>query len=576
MKNNILRTGLLLCLLVSALSLYSQGLTPKGGFIGAGPEINGHTYSGFSAGAALLAGLELDDIFSAGLRLGYYHNFGIISSLEPMVFFRFNLPWFHFSNPDDAFFVQAETGLINYLEREYYNHLQVHHSLVGGISIGLRFNFLEYLYVEPALRFGYPHIWSFNVTTGFRFLNSGSNRQAAQSRRQTIESRTQAAVNMEQITESSGQITEIEEVNEVPVEIAAEVPGGATTGIPGGTTTGVPGGATTGVPGGTPGGTAPGVPGGTAPGVPGGTTATGVPGGATTGVPGGTTTGVPGGTTTGVPGGTTTGVPGGTTTGVPGGTTTGVPGGTPGGTAPGVPGGTTTGVPGGTTTGVPGGTTTGVPGGTTSGVPGGTTSGVPGGTTTGVPGGTTTGVPGGTTTGVPGGATTGVPGGTTTGVPTGTTAGVPTGIIIEEEPAHGIQLIQDYAENLRLQVTSIIFRADHADFIDLSEEIIQSNQAAIRRVAEILNIYSNYRIIIDGHANPTTAPDTQERLDEEDSLMHLSEQRALRIMEELAQLGVSYSRMTVRGFGTTRSLVPWDDYDNIHLNRRVEIILVRD
>jgi outer membrane protein OmpA-like peptidoglycan-associated protein len=150
---------------------------------------------------------------------------------------------------------------------------------------------------------------------------------------------------------------------------------------------------------------------------------------------------------------------------------------------------------------------------------------------------------------------------------------IPDEIIEETIEEDEIKIVQDNDGNLRIQVFSIIFRADHADFIGLSDEIIENNYAAIRDVAELLTKYKNYRVIIEGHANPTK-PEGPARERERYSLTHLSEQRALKVLEELGALGISYERMTVLGAGFSELLAPYNDYENVWKNRRVEFILI--
>jgi outer membrane protein OmpA-like peptidoglycan-associated protein len=145
----------------------------------------------------------------------------------------------------------------------------------------------------------------------------------------------------------------------------------------------------------------------------------------------------------------------------------------------------------------------------------------------------------------------------------------------KEETDEGIKIIQDDDGNLRLQVFSIIFRADHADFTGLSDETVENNYATIRRVAELLDRYKDYRIIIEGHANPTT-PEGPARERERYSLTRLSEQRALKVLEELGNMGISYARMNVLGAGFSKTIAPYNDYENVWKNRRVEFILIME
>jgi outer membrane protein OmpA-like peptidoglycan-associated protein len=146
--------------------------------------------------------------------------------------------------------------------------------------------------------------------------------------------------------------------------------------------------------------------------------------------------------------------------------------------------------------------------------------------------------------------------------------------IQKDEFKNGIRIIRDDDDKLRIQVTSIIFPANRADFEGLSDDVLKDNMAALKRVADLLNRYKNYRIIAEGHANPTSPPGAR-RDREERAFILLSEQRAAKIADELAKLGVDRTRITVTGAGTSKLLAPWDDNANNWKNRRVEFILER-
>jgi len=125
---------------------------------------------------------------------------------------------------------------------------------------------------------------------------------------------------------------------------------------------------------------------------------------------------------------------------------------------------------------------------------------------------------------------------------------------------------------LVIQVPSIVFRADHADYAGLSAENLSSNENAFRIAATITKNLSGYRLIVEGHANPTTQ-EGPARERENSSLTTLSEQRAQAVVNELVRRGVDRSRITALGFGGTNTLFPWTDSENVWRNRRVEFIL---
>ena len=147
--------------------------------------------------------------------------------------------------------------------------------------------------------------------------------------------------------------------------------------------------------------------------------------------------------------------------------------------------------------------------------------------------------------------------------------------IKEGDVIDDMKIIKDDDDNLRLQVFSIMFRNNQADFAGLSDETVKSNYETLRHVAEFLSKYKNYRIIIEGHANPTT-PEGRARDQERNTVIRLSEQRALKVLEIINEFGVSYDRMGVSGAGFSKMLAPYNDNENNWKNRRVEIILIKE
>jgi outer membrane protein OmpA-like peptidoglycan-associated protein len=341
-------------------SLFAIDFLPNGGFAGLGPEINEDSRAGISLGGILLFGIDLNDYFSLGLKTALFDNFDTLCSYETSLFFRYYLPGLHLPKSTDGPFVQAEAGGMVFFERGYHRFLEAFPAFSGGLSAGWRFTLGKRWYVEPAARFGYPHIWGLNVMAGFRFKTEQKIIVIEQKKEEEI---IEQIIDEEKIEEPIYEESE----EEIPDEIIEET--------------------------------------------------------------------------------------------------------------------------------------------------------------------------------------------------------------IEEIEEDEIKIVQDNDGNLRIQVFSIIFRADHADFNGLSDEIIENNYAAIKRVAELLTKYKNYRVIIEGHANPTK-PEGPAREQERYSLTRLSEQRALKVLEELVALGVSYDRMTVLGAGFSGIIAPYNDYENVWKNRRVEFILI--
>jgi len=133
-----------------------------------------------------------------------------------------------------------------------------------------------------------------------------------------------------------------------------------------------------------------------------------------------------------------------------------------------------------------------------------------------------------------------------------------------------VLVIRD-GDRLKIAVPSIIFRENAADFNGLTSEVVDRNILVLRRIAEILNKFRDYRIQVEGHANNVTG--TQREEDTE--LIPLSRSRADAVRTFLIQNGVDAARLTTIGMGGTRPVATRGDRENWWKNRRVEFILIR-
>jgi flagellar hook assembly protein FlgD/outer membrane protein OmpA-like peptidoglycan-associated protein len=133
-----------------------------------------------------------------------------------------------------------------------------------------------------------------------------------------------------------------------------------------------------------------------------------------------------------------------------------------------------------------------------------------------------------------------------------------------------VLVIRD-GNNLKIQVPSIVFRANEADFVGLSPDIVDNNNRILRRIAEILNKFRDYRVQVEGHANPVLRTEAEER----NELQPLSESRARAVVTLLTEYGVARSRLSSIGMGGSRPVVRFEDRDNWWKNRRVEFILIK-
>jgi hypothetical protein len=143
--------------------------------------------------------------------------------------------------------------------------------------------------------------------------------------------------------------------------------------------------------------------------------------------------------------------------------------------------------------------------------------------------------------------------------------------VIEKVPVK-VLVIPD-GDKLRVYTPPFIFNAYHADFEGLSEEIIDDNTHTLRHIVDLLNTFPDYRLEVEGYANPTT-PEGPRRIREEPVLLRLSEDRAKTVVDTLVYLGVDPDRLSYRGMGSLKTVAPFNDQKTNWMNRRVEFILV--
>ena len=146
-----------------------------------------------------------------------------------------------------------------------------------------------------------------------------------------------------------------------------------------------------------------------------------------------------------------------------------------------------------------------------------------------------------------------------------------------------VLVIRD-GNRIKMQVPSIIFRSDAADF-KTSEELaampnwdgrttgldrrtLENNVKILSRISEILKKFRDYNVTIEGNANNLSG--SQE---EEDEVKILSEKRAKFVREWLIKDGVPASNLTALGNGSKNPAIPSTNIDDRWKNRRVEFIL---
>jgi outer membrane protein OmpA-like peptidoglycan-associated protein/flagellar hook assembly protein FlgD len=145
-----------------------------------------------------------------------------------------------------------------------------------------------------------------------------------------------------------------------------------------------------------------------------------------------------------------------------------------------------------------------------------------------------------------------------------------------------VLVIRD-GDKLKMQVPAIIFRADHADFVSkvqdpqqgLEQSVIDNNMRVLRRIAQILNKFKDYTVVIEGHAHNVSGAEAEEtsRAGGNIPLVPLSNERAAFVKQQLVRLGVSGGRMSTEGLGGRKPIANPANRDDWWKDRRVEFIL---
>ena len=109
-----------------------------------------------------------------------------------------------------------------------------------------------------------------------------------------------------------------------------------------------------------------------------------------------------------------------------------------------------------------------------------------------------------------------------------------------------------------------------------NEEAATRNTWILDRVAEVIREHDDYSVNIEIHAVSIYWQDPERaRTEQMDVLLPLTQARAETLKDLLMSRGIDPERITPRGFGGEKPLVPHSDLENRWKNRRVEFILVK-
>ncbi|WP_407427204.1 pallilysin-related adhesin [Treponema sp.] len=145
-------------------------------------------------------------------------------------------------------------------------------------------------------------------------------------------------------------------------------------------------------------------------------------------------------------------------------------------------------------------------------------------------------------------------------------------------------LVVREGERVKIQVPSITFRSDAADFKTteelaarpdydgvtkgLDQRTLENNVKVLSRISEILKKFRDYNVTIEGNANNLSGSQA-----EEDEVRLLSEKRAQYVRDWLIKDGVSASNLKAVGNGSKNPATLSTALEDRWKNRRVEFIL---
>jgi len=132
-------------------------------------------------------------------------------------------------------------------------------------------------------------------------------------------------------------------------------------------------------------------------------------------------------------------------------------------------------------------------------------------------------------------------------------------------------------DRLRIVLSTIVFAPFTADYrYAVPPENARANLETLDRLAEILQRYPDYTVALEGHAvSVLWAQPERARTEHLEVLIPLSLSRAEAIKAALEERGIDGTRMTTRGYGGSRPVVPHSDVENRWKSRRVEFVLSR-
>ena len=116
----------------------------------------------------------------------------------------------------------------------------------------------------------------------------------------------------------------------------------------------------------------------------------------------------------------------------------------------------------------------------------------------------------------------------------------------------------------------IIFAGDIYTYNAVIDDDAQAlNEMTINHVAQMLSDNPDFRVRVEGHANPVTR---QPR--EIDELLDLSTFRAYEVARVLREKGVNDEQIVISAYGGTKTVSKYEDIAHWNMNRRVEMLII--
>lgn len=137
----------------------------------------------------------------------------------------------------------------------------------------------------------------------------------------------------------------------------------------------------------------------------------------------------------------------------------------------------------------------------------------------------------------------------------------------------GILVTEDKGEEdgYRIRVRNIHFVPFEADYENLEDpELVEQNMEVLDEVASVLKEFPDREIVIEGHAVHLTTGEESREIEQEETLLPLSQDRADVVKDALVERGVSEEMLSTNGVGGEEPIVDHTNEEERWKNRRVE------